>query len=136
MYSPDNEGQEEAQELEYQELDKSEVLKIYKETCEEANIEPHEAFVAYLEETYDENDQIDIIIQGNDKWNFTNRIDDKQLMVLCKTLLNFAIYIQEIDLRYNKITDFGAKALAELISKAPRLLSLSLQGNNIKSEGA
>jgi Ran GTPase-activating protein (RanGAP) involved in mRNA processing and transport len=57
-------------------------------------------------------------------------------MVLCKTLRNFAIYIQEIDLRYNKITDFGAKALAELISKAPRLLSLSLQGNNIKSEGA
>jgi hypothetical protein len=38
VYSPDNEGQEEAQELEYQELEKSEVLKIYKETCEEANI--------------------------------------------------------------------------------------------------
>ena len=57
-------------------------------------------------------------------------------MVLCRTLRNYAIYIQEIDLRYNKITDFGAKALAELISKAPRLVGLSLQGNNIKSEGA
>lgn len=57
-------------------------------------------------------------------------------MVLCKTLSQFAIYIQEIDLRYNKITDYGAKLLAELIGKAPRLLSLNLQGNNIKSEGA
>jgi len=39
-------------------------------------------------------------------------------------------------LRYNKITDGGAKALADLISKAPRLLGLNLQGNSIKSEGA
>jgi len=62
VYSPDGDDQENTQELEYQELEKTEVLKLYKENCEEANLEPHEAFVAYLEETYDENDQIDIII--------------------------------------------------------------------------
>jgi hypothetical protein len=28
--------------------------------CQQANIEAHEAFCAYLEETYDENDSIDI----------------------------------------------------------------------------
>jgi len=40
-------------------------------------LEPHEAFCAYLEETCEENDGIDIVIQGNDKYNFTNRVDDK-----------------------------------------------------------
>lgn len=30
--------------------------------CQQANIEAHEAFCAYLEETYDENDSIDIQI--------------------------------------------------------------------------
>tara|TARA_B110000503_G_scaffold121878_1_gene185890 strand:+ start:320 stop:616 length:297 start_codon:yes stop_codon:yes gene_type:complete len=84
----------------------------------------------------EENDGIDLIIPGNDKYNFTNRIDDEQLAVLCGTLRPVAIYIVDIDLRYNKITDGGAKALAELISKAPRLLGLNLQGNSIKSEGA
>ena len=99
-------------------------------------MEPHEAFVAYLEETYEDNDGLDLVIQGNDKYNFTNRIDDAQLLVLCNTLRSVAIYIVDIDLRYNKITDAGAKALADLISKAPRLLGLNLQGNAIKSEGA
>ena len=46
------------------------------------------------------------------------------------------VYIEEIDLRYNQITDIGAKALGDLISKSPRLLNLNLQGNLIKSEGA
>ena len=32
--------------------------------------------IKYLEETYDENDRIEIIIQGNDKLNFNNRVTD------------------------------------------------------------
>lgn len=129
-------GEAEEQQIEYAELVKSEVLNEYRENCQQADIEAHEAFCAYLEETYEENDAIDLVIQGNDKYNFTNRIDDKALIVLCQTLERYAIYISDIDLRYNKITDHGAKALANLISKAPRLLGLNLQGNNIKSEGA
>ena len=114
------------QQVEYAELVKSEVLTQYRENCQQADIEAHEAFCAYLEETYDENDSIDLCILGNDKYNFTNRIDDKALIVLCQTLERYAIYISDIDLRYNKITDHGAKALANLISKAPRLLGLNL----------
>lgn len=137
-----NEGQhtgdagQTGEDVAYAELVKSDVLDQYRTRCEEAGIEPHEAFVAYLEETMEENDGIDLIIPGNDKYNFTNRIDDEQLAVLCGTLRPVAIYMVDIDLRYNKITDGGAKALAELISKAPRLLGLNLQGNSIKSEGA
>ena len=57
-------------------------------------------------------------------------------MALCAALDQFAIYIEDIDLRYNEITDEGAQALGDLISKSPRLLGLNLQGNKIKSEGA
>lgn len=48
--------------MEYAELVKAELLTQYRDNCQQAEIEPHEAFCAYLEETYDENDAIDIII--------------------------------------------------------------------------
>lgn len=132
---PEGEGNT-GEDVAYNELLKSDILDQYRGKCEEAGIEPHEAFVAYLEETMEENDGIDLVIPGNDKYNFTNRIDDDNLAVLCATLKPVAIYMVDMDLRFNKITDVGAKALADLVSKAPRLLGLNLQGNSIKSEGA
>jgi NLR family CARD domain-containing protein 3 len=90
----------------------------------------------YLEETMEDNEALEIVIQGNDKHNFNNRVSDQALIALCSTLEQFAIYIEDIDLRYNDITDEGAQALADLISKSPRLLGLNIQGNKIKSEGA
>jgi hypothetical protein len=54
--------EQEEQEVEYAELVKAELLTQYREMCQQANIEAHEAFCAYLEETYDENDSIDIQI--------------------------------------------------------------------------
>ena len=63
-------------------------------------------------------------------------MDDKQLIVLCAALDTVAIYIEDIDVRYNEITDVGAQALGDLIRKSPRLLGLNIQGNKIKSDGA
>ena len=122
--------------IEYAELVKTEVLGLYRDMCEEAGQEANEAFCAYLEETFDENDALDIVIQGNDKYNFMNRLTDKQLILICQTLERYAIYIEDVDLRYNELTDVGAKALGDLIAKSPRLLGLNLQGNQIKSDGA
>lgn len=68
--------------------------------------------------------------------NFSNRVTDQALIAICSTLENYAIYIEDIDLRFNELTDIGAKALGDLINKSPRLLGLNLQGNKIKSEGA
>ena len=68
--------------------------------------------------------------------NFSNRLDDKQLAVLSTVLDAYAVYIEDIDIRYNEITDEGAQALGNLIRKSPRLLGLNLQGNKIKSDGA
>lgn len=61
---------------------------------------------------------------------------DKDLIALCSTLERYAIYIEDIDLRYNEITDLGAKSIGDLIVRSPRLLGLNMQGNKIKSEGA
>ena len=103
---------------EFAELIKSEVLELYQNRCKSSGIEPHRAFVRYLEETVDENDAIEIVIQGNDKLNFTNRVNDKALIAICSTLEKYAIYIEDIDLRYNEITDIGVKALADLICRS------------------
>ncbi len=48
--------------MQYAELVKSELLEHYRANCEKAQLEPHEAFVAYLEETVEENEGIDLVI--------------------------------------------------------------------------
>ena len=69
----------------------------------------------YLIDTEEDNEALEIVIYGNDKHNFNNRIEDQALVALVASLEQFAIYIEDIDLRYNEITDEGANALAELI---------------------
>ena len=113
-------------EEEYAELNKQEIAFLYRQKCEECKIDPHDAFVLYLEETMEDNEVLEIVIQGNDKHNFNNRVNDQALIALCSTLYQFAIYIEDIDLRFNEITDEGAQALSDLISRSPRLLGLNL----------
>ena len=48
--------------IEYAELVKTEVLSLYRDMCEQAEQEANEAFCVYLEETFDENDALDIVI--------------------------------------------------------------------------
>lgn len=126
----------EGQDQEFDELVKADIINLYKQKAEQAGMQPHDAFIQYLEETYDENDSLDIVIPGNHKYMFTDRITDDHLILICSTLERYAIHIDEIDLRYNMITDIGARALGNLISKSVRLLNLNLMGNHIKSEGA
>ena len=111
---------------EYAELSKQEIQYLYKEKCQEINVEPHPCFLQYLEETVEDNEALEVVIQGNDKHNFNNRVNDAALIALCAALDQFAIFIEDIDLRYNEITDEGAQALGDLISKSPRLLGLNL----------
>ena len=46
----------------FAELIKSDVLDHYVMKCEVCKVEPHRAFVRYLEETMDENDALEIVI--------------------------------------------------------------------------
>ncbi len=99
-------------------------------------VAPNRCFIRYLEETQDENESLELVIQGNDKLNFNNRLTDQGLFALVAALEPYAVYLEDIDLRFNEITDTGAKALGELVSHSQRLLGLNVQGNKIKSEGA
>lgn len=50
------------QQIAYADLVKTELLSQYRDNCQQADLEAHEAFCAYLEETYDENESIELII--------------------------------------------------------------------------
>lgn len=104
---------------------------------EQHGIEPHPAFLQYLEPREDDEDQsLEIMLPGNHKHMFFERITDLHLKVICETLRQYAIYLEDIDLSYNELSDAGAEHLHSLIKRAPRLTGLNLMGNKIKSEGA
>ena len=60
----------------YPELNKQEIMFLYKQKCEQAEATPHPAFMAYLEKTIEESETIVLEIRGNDKRNFNNRLND------------------------------------------------------------
>ena len=115
---------------------KLELLEQYQQRCQQMEVQPNRCFVRYLEETQEENDSLELVIQGNDKLNFNYRLTDQSLIALVAALEPYAVYLEDIDLRFNEISDIGAKALGDLVSRSSRLLGLNLQGNKIKSEGA
>ena len=130
-------GDEEAEEeVHFKKLNKGDILNLYIQACESAEVNPHPNFAAYLEETQDENESIDLVIHGNAKENFENRVGDKDLAVMVDVLEDYAIYVEDIDLRFNLISDLGAEVLSWLIAKSERLLGLNLQGNDIGIDGA
>ena len=47
---------------EYAELNKQDIIYIYKQKCEEVQIEPHLCFVQYLEDTLDDNEALEVVI--------------------------------------------------------------------------
>jgi hypothetical protein len=51
-------------------LNKELLLEKYISKCKSMDLEPHQAFVKYLEETEDDNESIDLVIHGNEKENF------------------------------------------------------------------
>lgn len=107
-------------------MSKEAILQEYVEACESAGIDPHPNFMAYLQETMDDEESIDLVVHGNQKENFNNRIEDKDLIVISDVLEPYAIYVEDIDLRYNHISDAGAEALSRLVMRASRLLGLNL----------
>ena len=124
------------QDVDFNELNMEEILTLYRQVSEDHGIDPHTAFIDYLEKHYDDNMSLDITLCGNHKYMFTERITDQHLIVICETLKQYAIYIEDVDLSYNEITDVGAQALANLIRRSPRLVGLNLMGNKIKHKGA
>lgn len=59
-------------------------------------------------------DQMLLYLAGNNKLLTDTRMEDKDCEALYKTLQNNS-YVTSLDLRYNNITDEGAKFLAKLL---------------------
>ena len=69
------------------------------------------------------------MFRGNFKLNFTNRITDSDLMILCGNLSEIpGAYenLRSIDLSYNNISDTSVSELAKIIDKCPNIESLNL----------
>lgn len=115
-------------------LMRQDIMAAYTAGCNSAGAEPYEPFVSYLGEANE--DGIELVLRGNDERNFTNRVDDQCLEVICRALHAYAAYIYHIDLQYNHITDEGTACLADIIARAQGLVTLNLRGNDIEFEGA
>ncbi|VDI19056.1 Hypothetical predicted protein [Mytilus galloprovincialis] len=80
-------------------------------------------------------DQMHLYLAGNNNLLTDKRIEDPDCEALYKTLQNNS-YVTSLDLRYNLITDEGAKFIAKLIEVRHHVTSLDLHYNLITDEGA
>jgi Ran GTPase-activating protein (RanGAP) involved in mRNA processing and transport len=77
-----------------------------------------------------------LIIKGNEKQNFHNRVKADSLFPIVTVMKPIALNITIIDLRYNDLQDDGATKLCDLISSATNLKELNLRSNSIGVQGA
>lgn len=118
------------------------IAKDYESQCCKLAMEPNKAICSCFEKR---DSQVSLVFKGNDKLNFTKRMSDKDLIILCNIMENYKDLIKHIDLSYNDISNNGCVQLAKLIARmpipthpleCPCLETLNLQGNKIESQGA
>ena len=117
-------------------LNKEELLKLYVDTSEKETVLLIPAFIRSLKDEDEDPNELDLIILGNHKLNFSSRVTDPQLKILCNVLQGYAHMIENVDLKYNHIHDEGAMYLADLLRLSPELKYLDLSGNSIEVKGA
>ena len=111
------------------------IIEMYEELCKRNDINPRKSVKRAFEEI-ETNDQISLIIQGNFKLNFHDRIEDSDTEPLFKSLSPVVMNIEIIDLQYNHIGNIGAQCLASLLNDCRKLKSLNIQGNLVLEKGA
>jgi len=115
---------------------KAKIAKAYEENCAKAEVTLNKALVRYLNEPEPDPERLNLIFRGNHKLNFSSRLSDEDLILLCSAAEPFAKHISHVDFSYNLITDTGINSLGRLLGLVPRLESLNLQGNLIEIDGA
>ena len=76
-----------------------------------------------------------LYLAGNNKLVTDVRLGDADVRLLCETLKNNT-FVTSLDLRYNNITDEGAKHIAKLIEETPTLKEINLMCNDFGEDGA
>ncbi|VDI19052.1 Hypothetical predicted protein [Mytilus galloprovincialis] len=117
----------------------------YDAVCTELSRQPHPYILKMFErekedtvlrkKTGDFKDQMHLYLAGNNNLLTDKRIEDPDCEALYKTLQNNS-YVTSLDLRYNLITDEGAKFIAKLIEETTKLTDLNLMCNEIGAVGA
>lgn len=73
--------------------------------------------------------KLDLVFRGNDKLNFTSRLADQDLIILCgcvNDIKGCRDYVRNIDFSYNLLTDISIGELSGLIDKCKSIESLNL----------
>ncbi|XP_062606990.1 leucine-rich repeat-containing protein 34-like isoform X3 [Saccostrea cucullata] len=116
----------------------------YDAVCTELGVTPNPYVVKMLEKEKEETvlmkkngefkENMHLYLAGNNHLLTDKRLVDDDMIALYKTLQN-NLYVTSIDLRFNNITDEGAKHIAKLIEESATLKDINLMGNDIGPEG-
>ncbi|NWR63719.1 LRC34 protein, partial [Bucorvus abyssinicus] len=112
----------------------------YVQACQNLG-HPENPFIAHVLQEADNNDKIrqtkgiTLKIAGNNHLVPAQRVTDDDLQVLA-SVLGSAVFITGLDLRYNLLTDAGAKHMTTILQENSSLRYLNLMFNDIGTSGA
>ncbi|KAM9007351.1 leucine-rich repeat-containing protein 34 isoform 3-T4 [Ara ararauna] len=112
----------------------------YVQVCQNLG-QTENPFIAHVLQEADKNDEIiwtkgfTLKIAGNSHLVPVQRVTDDNLQVLV-SVLHAAAFVTGLDLRYNVLTDAGAKTMATFLQENSSLRYLNLMFNNIGKSGA
>ncbi|XP_057267522.1 leucine-rich repeat-containing protein 34 isoform X3 [Pezoporus wallicus] len=111
----------------------------YVQVCQNLG-QPENPFIAHVLQEADKNDEIiwtkgfTLKIAGNSHLVPVQRVTDDNLQVLV-SVLRTAAFVTGLDLRYNVLTDAGAKTMATFLQGNKTLLHMRMTGNKIGDKG-
>jgi Ran GTPase-activating protein (RanGAP) involved in mRNA processing and transport len=115
---------------------KAKILKKYLDLADHSKLQISKQVKDYLEnedEFNDQNDEIvNIIFPGNDKYNFNCRLKDDDMQPLSISYMTCVVNLRCLNLSYNKISDKGVLILCKLLEFAENIVEVNLAGNQIK----
>ncbi|XP_075013530.1 leucine-rich repeat-containing protein 34 isoform X3 [Calonectris borealis] len=112
----------------------------YVRVCQNLG-QPENPFIAHVLQEADKNEKIrwtegiTLKIAGNNNLVPVQRVTDDDLQVLASVLRN-TVFVTGLDLRYNVLTDAGAKHMTTFLQENSTLRYLNLMFNDIGSSGA
>ncbi|CAL8294907.1 unnamed protein product [Lota lota] len=107
---------------------------LYSAVCAELNLPPNPYILGVLRDTA--TTDVTIKLTGNDRLQRVQKLSDEDIRTL-SLVCCCDVFMAGLDVRYNDISNEGARHLADLIQEATSTLRfVDLMGNNIHTDGA
>ncbi|XP_028813469.1 leucine-rich repeat-containing protein 34 [Denticeps clupeoides] len=107
---------------------------LYSQACSETRAPVNSSAWRVLRQLDASATDVRIRLAGHDRAGPAQRLSDSDTSVLLGALRHSSV--AGLDLRYNNITDNGAKHLADFLQENRTIQSLDLMGNDIEGQGA